>query len=117
MLLIFTYLISYLFDLCNHTFIHLFTYFYVIYIYTNIFKQLPSVLFKGFCLYCVLSHVVLVVLREILWVFLVVSTQYGKELLHIQHIALSISGGNVCSNEYQESTIEGLMNQCTSDHR
>jgi hypothetical protein len=75
------------------------------------------VLFKVFSLYCVLSHVVLVKLREILWAFLVVSIQYGKELLNIQHIALSTSGGNDCSNKHQESTVEGLMNQCISDYR
>jgi hypothetical protein len=75
-------------------------------------------LFKGFNLYCVLSHVVLVRLREILQAFLVVSIQYGKEFLNIKHISLSVSGCNECSNKHQESKIEGLMNHCIlADYR
>jgi hypothetical protein len=75
-------------------------------------------LFKGFSLYSVLSHVVLVRLREILQAFLVVRIQYGNEFLNIQHISLSISGCNECSNKHQESKIEGLMNHCIlSDYR
>ena len=99
----------------THSLTH--TFLCYIYLCTNIFKQPLSVLYRVFCFYCVLSHAVLVKLREILWAFLVVSIQYGKELLNIEHIALSISGGNECSNKHQESTIEGLINQCISDYR